>query len=147
MLSTQRRTSNSVLAPLLKTDAFQEIETMEALYYLKPNDQIIDYHIDNLKKITDAFGTIEILSDEDRKNIKQLATNLFKSVARVEQDLIYLTGLPEHVRWKEKARDKLEDLVILLEDLGEICALSASKEFSQTIEAEIKSLSDDSLEI
>jgi len=146
MLSAQIRTSNPVLDPLLKTDTFQEIETMETLNNLKPNDQVIDYHIDNLKKITDVFGTIEILSDEDRINIKQLATHLLKAVARVEQDLIYLKGLPEHVRWKEKACDKLEDLVILLEDLGEICALSASKEFSQTIEAEIKSLSDDSLE-
>ena len=60
--------------------------------------------------------------------------------------MIYLKGLPEHVSWKENARDKLEDLVILLEDLGEICALSASKEFAQMIEVEIKSLSDESLE-
>ncbi|MDE2827113.1 MAG: hypothetical protein OXL40_07350 [Bacteroidota bacterium] len=119
---------------------------METSYYLKPDDQVIDYHIGNLKKITDLFGTIEVLSDEDREDIKKLATHFIKAVARVEQDLIYLKGLPEHVPWKQKACDKLEDLVILLEDLGEICALSASKEFTQMIEAEIQSLSDESVE-
>lgn len=146
MLAVQPPTNDSVLDPFLKTDGFQEFEKMEAMYYLKPDDQVIDSHIDNLKKITDFLGTIEVLTDEDGKDIKQLATHLFKAATRVEQDLTYFKGLPEHVPWKEKACDKLEDLVILIEDLGEICALSASKEFTQMIEAEIKSLSDESLE-
>ena len=146
MLLAQVLTDNSVLDPFIKTDDLRQFEKMEALYCLRPNDQVIDYHIDSLKKITNFFGTIEVLSDEDRKDVKQLATYLFKAVARVEQDLIYIKGLPEHVPWKEKACDKLEDLVISLEDLGEICALSASKEFTQMIEVEVKSLSYESLE-
>ncbi|MYD19157.1 MAG: hypothetical protein F4246_03700 [Rhodothermaceae bacterium] len=146
MLTAQVLTSNSVFDPFLKTDDFQEIEKMETSYYLKPDDQIIDYHINNLKKITGLLGTIEVLSDEDRVEIKKLATHFFKAFARVEQDLIYVKGLPEHVPWKQKACDKLEELVILLEDLGEICALSASTEFTQMIEAEIRSFSDESLE-
>ena len=145
MLLAQVLTNNSVLGPFLKTDDLREFEKMETLYYLKPRDQVIDYHIDSLKKITGFLGTTEVLSDEDRKDIKQIATHLFKAVTRVEQDLIYLKGLPQHVPWKERACDKLEDLVILLEDLGEICALSASKEFTQMIEAEIKNLPDESL--
>ena len=144
MLAAQVQTNNSVLDPFLKTDDFQEFEKMETSYYLKPDDQVIDYHIGNLNKITDLFGTVEVLSDEDRKYLKQFATTVFKAVGRVEQDLIYLEGLPEHVPWKQKACDKLEELVILLEDLGEICPLSASKEFTQMIEAEIRSLSDES---
>ena len=146
MLLAQVLTDISVLDPFIKTDDLWQFEKMEALYCLKPNDQVIDYHLDSLKKIADFFGAIEVLSDEDRKDIKQLASRLFKAVARVEQDLIYIKGLPEHVPWKEKAREKLEDLLILLEDLGEICALSASKEFTQMIEVEIKSLSNESLE-
>ena len=146
MLTAQVLTSNSVFDPFLKADDFQEFEKMETSHYLKPDDQVIDYQIDNLKKLTDFLGTIEVLSDEDRKEIKHFATFLFEKVAQVEQDLIYVKGLPEHVPWKQKACDKLEELVILLEDLGEICALSASTEFTQMIEAEIRSLSDESPE-
>ena len=144
MLLAQVLTNNSVLAPFLKTDDLRELEKTETSYYLKPDDQVIDYQIGYLKKLADYFGTIEVLTNEDRKDIKQLATHLFNAVTRVEQDLNYLKGLPEHVPWKEKACDKLEYLVILLEDLGEICALSASKEFTQMIEAEIKCSSNES---
>ena len=85
MLSTHLPTNNSVLDSVLNTHDLRELEKMETLYCLKPNDQVIDYHIDYLRKITDFFGTIEALLDEDRKDIKQLATHLFKAVARVEK--------------------------------------------------------------
>lgn len=144
MAHIQTHTDDPELAHFHSISNFLEFEEIEAFYYSEPDYRLIDKYIDGLKMGVAFLGTIKVLSDENRKVVKKLAAKAFEAVALLEQGLNYYKSLPEHVSWKQKAHDKLEDLVILLEDIGEICALSASEEFTQMIEAEMKSLMDES---
>lgn len=145
MLHAQTLADNSVLGRFLKMGdlEFKEIETT---IYPEPDYSLIDKYTINVKQAIKTLGEIESLSDENREILRRLSARVFKVLSRFEKDLNHLKRLPEHVSWKQKAHNKLEDLVILLEDLVEMCALSASKEFAQIIEGEIKSLSNASLE-
>ncbi len=145
MSFVQERFVDNGLGHFLTSNDFWGFDGMETLCS-EPNYRVIDEFITKIKEGISFLGEIKVLSDEDRKAIKSLTTNVFKAVEWFEKYLALIKTLPRHVSWKQKAYDKLENLVILLEDMGEICALSASEDFTRMIKAEIESLTDEPTE-
>ena len=113
-----------------------------AVHYPEPDYNVMDKELANIEEIALGLGKIEVLSDEDRKSLKDLAIAAARAAKRMEQSMANVMVLPDHVTWRQKAYDKFEHLASRIEDVAETCALAASKKFTEMIKSEIQSLKD-----
>ena len=120
------------------------VEKLGALvvHYPEPDYDVMDRELASIEEIALGLGKIEVLSDENREELKDLAVTASKAVKTVEQSMANVATLPNHVPWRQKAYDKLEHLASRIEDIAETCALSSSKEFTEMVKNEIRSLKD-----
>lgn len=100
----------------------------------EPNYRAIDECLELVEKLALVVGEMEQeLSDEDRKSLKDLSTQLFKYVKRIDRSIAIINSLPESVPWKQKAGDKLVHLANRTEDVAEVCELALDEEFIKMI--------------
>jgi len=112
--------------------------------YPEPDFNIIDRHIALVKKITVALEQIQQFSSEEDKLFESLCSAAVKAVESIDQHIEFIKSLPEYISWKQKAYDKLEHLVVQVEDLAETLALATNEGFIRTLKSEIFDLIDES---
>jgi len=140
MPQIQTRITGSRFGDFLNTMAIgRGLEEMQ-VYYPEPDYSTMAKHLAMVEKFATVLGQIDVLSDQDRENLKGVSIEAFKAVERIEQSIENIKALPENVTWRQKACTKLEHLANRIEDIVETSALAASKHFTRTIEAEVQSL-------
>ncbi|MCY4673981.1 MAG: hypothetical protein OXD43_09515 [Bacteroidetes bacterium] len=84
-----------------------------------------------IEKIATDLGKIEVISYQDRKELRDFSIEMFEAVKIFDRIIISAKNLPK------KVRDKLEYLASRVEDIAETSALSSSEDFHRVIEEEI----------
>ena len=84
-----------------------------------------------IEKIATDLGKIEVISHQDRKELRDFSIEMFEAVKIFDRIIISAKNLPK------KVRDKLEYLASRVEDIAETSALSSSEDFHRVIEEEI----------
>lgn len=91
----------------------------------------------HIEKTATALGTIEVVSDQDRKKFREFSVEMFKAVERLDQNMRDIKALPKNIGWGQQAYAKLQHITIRLEEIAETAALASSKKFAETILTEI----------
>ena len=95
----------------------------------------MEHSIGLIEALWDAF---EVSSEADRKRIAGIAHAGSDAARAIKVKMNELSALPGSIPWRKNVMERLENVLVRVEDIAEVAALSSSKEFINLLEKKIE---------
>ena len=95
----------------------------------------MEHSIGLIEALWDAF---EVSSEADRKRIAGIAHAGSDAARAIKVKMNELSALPGSIPWRKNVMERLENVLVRVEDITEVAALSSSKEFIKLLEKKIE---------